>query len=47
MRFLLHLYFPTLDGSQQTLGFSSAFSRALAMITLAGQSVVMETEDRS
>ena len=43
--FALHLTYPS--GVVQTMTFTSAFSRALAMITLASQPVVLQIEEVS
>lgn len=42
--FLLHVIYPS--GSQRTLVFPSAFTRALVMITLSAQPLALQTEDR-
>jgi len=44
--FLLHLTW-TATALQQTLAFESAFKRALWMIALTAQPVVLEAEDLS
>lgn len=43
--FLLHLTHP--NGNLQTLTYASAFLRALWIISLAGQPVVVRLEDRA
>jgi hypothetical protein len=43
--FLLHIHHPS--GTVQTVPFASAFQRALVMISLAAQPVILRLEDRS
>jgi hypothetical protein len=43
--FLLHLTYT--NGVQDTMTFTSAFARGLALISLAAQPVTLRLEDRS